>query len=504
MNNAILLCGGIGRRMSPIPNCNKSLLPIRGEINLIRIINLLRRRGIDEIIIATNPLAESDIRKVIYDNLSEPSSIKIVVAEDYTPGCNNVVTLRVASDYIQNTYILETDQYYIEEKFNTLIEFEPLSKSYFFTQLRSSEDWGIISDMNFEVKKILHDNPDNQYFCLSGVSYITGETAEFLKSKLESCKDTSIYWEELLEEDPSLMSELCCNKYSIEYDNISDLVNNSLMDPKDIADLIDDNHQSIRLGSMTNTTYKVSLSGKDYALRIPGYGTERFIDHHREHRMEDSIPKSLKPDSQYFSNDAVKLTEYLEGYEVLKKVKDFPKVLNKLKILHKSSKNPKEFIDLEKEIWDYEDIYRGHISEYPRYDEIKHTVFCFLDKWFRNHTPERVHRDLVPLNIMIKGKDIKFIDWEYAGYLSKYWDLASLCCEFADEYHVDLSILIAIVSDQYPVDEEDLYRWVAVVDFVWAVWSLAKMHLGDDVEEYGLHRYNRAVSIIDSKMEEYL
>lgn len=513
-NNAILLCGGIGRRMAPIPTCNKALLPIKGEINLKRIIRILKNKNIKDIVVATNPLFASDINSLLskWDEFSD-MNIRIVCAYDYVKGCNNVVTMKAASKYIENTYILECDQYYIEENLRFLSEI-PHSSSLLFTQPRDEEDWGVVSDRFGHVHEILRDNPNRENFCLSGITYFTGDSSKFLRVALDSCRDSSIYWEELLDPMIQYIEEYRCYKpYAKEYDTISDLINENLMSPEEVASLIDDNSNPVRLGSMTNTTYKVTYEGKEYALRIPGYGTDRFVNHHRERAVESTIPEYLKPQSQYYSNDSVKLTDYLEGYQVFKDIEDIKYVLEKLHDIHLLSEVQQcpYTIDLMKEVEDYEDIYGALLLPYSgdtrKYEKMKSQVSQFLDFWFHNYPHDRVHRDLVPLNIMLnEEKDVKFIDWEYAGYLSFYWDLASLCCEYADEYNVPLDSIVDKVMEYYPgpLNRNFLYCWIVVVDFVWAVWSLAKKALGDDVYEYGERRYARSSLLMEEYMEDLL
>lgn len=511
-NNAILLCGGIGRRMAPIPNCNKSLLKIRGKVNLVRIISNLYIKGITDIVVATNPLFREEVNNIAskMKDTCKYLNIEVVVAENYTKGCNNVVTLASARDYIENTYILETDQYYLEDNMD-FIRSEPYDRSYFFTQSREEEDWGVEAYDEDHILGIMTCNPDKEFPCLSGVSYVTGEGASFLKAKLsDEDMDTDYYWEELLMYEDYLPSLnfydwFCETPYSIEFDNISDLINKNLMTPQEIADLIDDNHSAQKLNSMTNHTYKVTVEGKQYALRLPGYGTSTFVNRKREMYMDETTYDSLRPKSTYYCGGDVKLTEYLEGYEVLSSISDIPRVLSKLYELHSQVEiiNARMMIDLEEEISDYESSLSGELEGHTEYQQLKSKVVSFLKEWSKHHTVSRVHRDLVPLNILLKGDDVKFIDWEYSGYLSEYWDIASLCCEFSDEYNLPLGDVVDRVSYEYVfhIDKDDIYRWIAVVDFVWSAWSAAKYIAGDDVLEYGQRRFARAKYLADKYME---
>lgn len=512
-NNAILLCGGIGRRMSPIPRCNKSLLNIRGEINLKRIVRILYNKGIKDIVLATNPISSSELFSVCHELATELEGIgiEIAIARDYTEGCNNIVTMRAVADHIENTYIIETDQLYLEDKLD-FIQSRPLEVSYVFTQRRSEEDWGVMSACSAynedRVLNIVHCNPGNFYYCLSGISYFTGVGSEILRDNLRSTTRDDIYWEEVITPNIPLYEWKSREDYSIEFDDISDLIDKKLMLHDDIADLIDDNHSAIRLNSMTNFSYKVSIEGKEYALRLPGYGTDEFINHEREQLSEFMVPTSLRPESKYFSGGSVKLSEYLTCYADLFYVDDIYSVLKALSTIHDLYPVSEELenlirIDLMDEVSKYE-----RIADYPNklvipmseYSTIRDWVSEYLSNWFKINKYELVHRDLVPSNIQVnESREVKFIDWEYAGLLHRYWDLASLCCEFSMEYDYDIETLLDIVQLGYlNIDRDTILRWIIVVDFVWSSWSLAKYSLGDDVYEYGLFRYKRALELLKS------
>lgn len=511
-NNAIILCSGVGRRMSPIPSCNKSLLPIRGsEPNVKRTCKLLYKNGIVDIVIAAHPDNASEFLRIKEQLKQEIPELTVIVkvVDKYSPNCNNIVSMQAVSHYIKDTYIIEGDQYLVE-KYCDFIRAKPWDTSIFFTQKREIDDWAILWDSDGVVYSILKGNPDpSTNFCLAGISYISKKDSMALRVALSACKSKYIYWEEVIDLDRmKFLSYPILQSYSLEYDNIHDLVRKKLMKPQDIANLVDDNHEAQQLDSMTNTSYLVSIKGVKYVLRIPGYGTEKFVDRFRESTIDKYVyfmtEGGISPESTYYSNDQVKLTEYLESseYHLLDSFKEFPAVLKTLERLHNlpfavdESVRSSLFLDLEKELFDYESIL-GTISPIPAdYWSLRDEVLEIVNRY---PTTGLVHRDLVPRNILVSSsQDVKLIDWEYACVFNKYWDLASLACEYADEYDPgSLDIVVNIIYAIYPeVKIEDIYLWIAVVDFVWFSWSIAKTKLGDDVYDYGMRRYRRCKSLL--------
>lgn len=506
-NNAIILCSGIGRRMSPIPKCNKSLLCIRGEEpNIKRICRILSSKGISPIVIAAHPDNEEEFTIIQKELLSEDIPVVIQIVDKYTEGCNNIVSLQSVSKYIKDTFIIEGDQYLLSEHCGFLRE-DPYPTSRFFTQRREFDDWAVCEYKGLgRISRVLHHNPNPSVeFCLAGISYISKKDSISLRVALDTCKSKDIYWEEVIDFQKLIFTNhKCYYPYALEYDNIHDLIRKDLMDPQSIANLIDEDHQAKRLDSMTNTSYLVKYEDSLSVLRIPGYGTERFVNRQREATVEDYISKntSIAPHSVYYSDNHVKLTEYLDTsyYHVMNSMKEFPEVLRTLEELHHMLvPEDLEFMSLctmnvEKELSDYESIFLK--APYSDYWKLREKVLKIVENYPYTGF---VHRDLVPRNILVSNdKDVKLIDWEYACIFNKYWDLASLACEYVDEYACNensldfLEHIVSIIYAIYPdCNIRDIYQWIAVVDFVWSSWSLAKLKLGDNVAEYLDRRYNR-------------
>lgn len=524
-NNAIILCSGIGRRMSPIPRCNKSLLHIKGdEPNVKRTCRILYRRGIHPINLVAHPDDYEEFVEIRNSLQEEGIPIRVYSVKEYTPGCNNIVSLKSVSHVIGSTYIIEGDQYLLDEHCSFLRE-EPYPTSRFFTQIRESEDWAVVCEFQDigRISGVLHYNPNPTInFCLAGISYISYEDSNVLRSLLSAHNSINIYWEEVIDfHEMKFMNHKCYTPYALEYDNIHDLVRKKLMDSQDIANLVDDNHCATRLESMTNTSYLVNIKDSPYVLRIPGYGTELFVNRDRELTVESFIHHATQgdilPDSMYYSEGHVKLTKYLppEEYHIFNTMLEFPPVLRALQKLHEIPlPDKKDLVDsltlnLEKELRAYESIFKEVPPEYIGYWTVREKILRIVNRYPKK---EFIHRDLVPRNILVSTEgEVKFIDWEYSCIFSKYWDLASLACEYVDEYSPGpvyspieaLEKLVSLLYIIYPgVTLKDIYLWVAVVDFVWSSWSLAKIELGDDVKEYLDNRYNRCRYLLDKYYEE--
>lgn len=67
------------------------------------------------------------------------------------------------------------------------------------------------------------------------------------------------------------------------------------------------------------------------------------------------------------------------------------------------------------------------------------------------------HNDLNPKNIFF-SKDVKFIDWEYAGVNDRYFDLACICVEFKLSVEMEEMFLKFYFEDEYYVEKLEAYK----------------------------------------------
>jgi thiamine kinase-like enzyme len=67
------------------------------------------------------------------------------------------------------------------------------------------------------------------------------------------------------------------------------------------------------------------------------------------------------------------------------------------------------------------------------------------------------HNDLNPQNIFF-SKDIKFIDWEYAGVNDRYFDLACVCVEFDLNGEMQEVFLKSYFESEYNEEKLEAYK----------------------------------------------
>lgn len=115
VDNAIIMAAGFSARCMPLSNSMpKGLFQVKGEVLIEREIRQLKEAGIENIILVVGFMHE----KFAY--LKEKFGVTLLLNEDYDK-YNNMASLYVAQDYMRNSYILCSDNYYEDNVFHKYV-----------------------------------------------------------------------------------------------------------------------------------------------------------------------------------------------------------------------------------------------------------------------------------------------------------------------------------------------------------------------------------------------
>ena len=240
------------------------------------------------------------------------------------------------------------------------------------------------------------------------------------------------------------------------------------------------------LGGITNPNFKVTVDGKAFFLKIPGAGTEAFIDRKNCHAANMIAAKvGIGPGVAYFFEDTgVEIFDWIDGYrtmtwgdaynkdiflktaDLLRKFNDFKE--SKLPLTQTAFEQTFTMIRMAREVKAYtppeirrmewlakeieEAILTGGIDYKP----------CHNDYWCNN------------ISINDKTGDVKLLDYEYASMNDECYDFGiySGMNYFTEE-------MDSVFVKQYygSLNEEKLARlnlYKIMADIKWCFWAVVQ------------------------------
>lgn len=270
----------------------------------------------------------------------------------------------------------------------------------------------------------------------------------------------------------------------------------------------DDYSAISRMGGLTNRTYKVTVLGEDYVVRIPGEGTEELINR-RDEMVSTKLACDLGVDAEllYFGTDGSKVTRYIKdavtmSSETLKTDENIKRMADIFKKVHTSGVNTGVPFEVFEMAGGYEKIISdNNVAMYDDYKEIKQYVMAVKNEIDVLINAEKVpcHNDPLCENWVLGGERMYLIDWEYAGMNDGMWDVADVSIEAGFDAVCDEKLLTAYLG-RTP-DEKDKKHFLAskiYVDYLWTLWAKTRVpYDGQPMEDWATERYTRLKGFIN-------
>ena len=494
---AIILAAGFGMRMVPInTETSKGLLEISGEVLIERTIRQLHEVGIAEIYVVVGFMKEQ------YEYLIDEFGVELIVNPEYATK-NNLHSLKLAVDYLENAYIIPCDIWCNKNPFSK----NELYSWYMVSDLVDDES-NVRVNRKMELVSVQKNKGGNS---MVGISYLVKEDAEIVKQRIiELSKDhryDDAFWEEALYKKDRM---IVCAKvvHSLDvveintYEQLRELDSDSDQLKTDAIDVIcqalninadEVVNISVLKKGMTNRSFLFECRSRKYIMRIPGEGTDQLINRREEAEVYNCIKdKNICDDIVYINPDnGYKITEFLKDARVCDPLneEDVKKCMNRLRDFHEKKLKVNHEFDLFGQIEFYEKLWDGKTKE----------NVLSLKKYVEQNTEEKVltHIDAVPDNFLFVEKDgkedIRLIDWEYAGMQDPHVDVAMFCIySLYNRTQVDHLIDAYFMNECSKSIRTKIYCYIAIGGLLWSNWCEYKRNLGVEFGEYSLRQYRYA------------
>ena len=264
-----------------------------------------------------------------------------------------------------------------------------------------------------------------------------------------------------------------------------------------------------RLGGLTNLVFKAG----DFCLRIPGKGTEEYINRANEAvAAREAARAGVSPEVLHFdSRTGVMVTRFVAGAETMSPEKfrtltgSPARAGEAFRKLHMSSAVFPFRFELFSMIDDYLKVLSTRDVALPAgYHDVVSEAGTVRSALAAHAVPlAACHCDPLCENFLDTGDRMWIVDWEYSGMNDPLWDLGDLSVEGKFDAAQDEEMMRAYFSDEArPAERGRVVIYKAMCDLLWTLWGLIQLANNnpvDDFRAYADGRFARCKALMETK-----
>ena len=271
-----------------------------------------------------------------------------------------------------------------------------------------------------------------------------------------------------------------------------------------------DAYTTERLGGLTNLVYRIDTGADQYVLRIPGKGTEEYIDRAVEmHNARVAADAGVSAEVVYAdAPSGVMLTRHIDGIVTMT-----PELFAtregaaaRAGLAFKKMHDWAEAFEFRFELFAMIDDYLGILDQ--RKAELPAGYADVVDaaqpvREALNRNPAKLapcHCDPLCENLLDSGERMWIVDWEYSGMNDPLWDLGDLSVEAGLTPGQDQELIRAYCGGE-PGDSDfgRMIIYKAMCDLLWTLWGLIQHSDNNPAEDfwaYSIGRFERCKTLM--------
>lgn len=508
VKNAVILAAGLSSRLAPISfEKPKGLLTVRGEVLIERQIRQLRAVGISDITIVVGYLKEQ------FFYLEEKFGVKLMINEDYWK-YNNTSSVALVLDQFSNTYLCSSDNYFVENPFNTF-EYHPYYSAEY--AVGETEEYCLLTDSKGLITDVSIGGK-NSWYMIGHVYFDCNFSQKFVELFKKDYPRTDLkekLWEDFYIDhlDVLKLYKKENNGNIFEFDSVEELrqfdpeclrqINSKILN--NIARIFNceveeiTNIKKIKEG-MTNNSFAFNVGDQRYVYRHPGHNTN-YINRASE-CFSMNVAKKLGLDETFIemsADEGWKLSYFIDNVETLnyRNKEQVTTALSMLRKLHQAKVHSEFDFDAWGKIKKFkEKLLLTSKADYPEFAQLSAQMET-LRQFVEHDSAESVlcHCDSYAPNFMVHHGGMELIDWEYSGNCDPAFDLGVfICCSEDYSYQDALEILkIYYQRELTSLELRHCLAYIAIASYYWFVWGLYQESSGKPVGSYLYlwHKYTK-------------
>lgn len=268
----------------------------------------------------------------------------------------------------------------------------------------------------------------------------------------------------------------------------------------------------VRLGGLTNLVFRVDALGRSVVVRLPGEGTEEYIDRGVEaHNAYAAARAGVSPAVVLVEPDTgVLITETVPGIvtmtpELFRERAGSPARAGlAFAQLHRSGESFEYRFELFTMIEDYLGVLAAKDATLPDgYHDVVAAAKPVQDVLAAADLPlAPCHCDPLCENFLDDGDKMWIVDWEYSGMNDPLWDLGDLSVEAGMDAAQDAEMMAAYFGRTPTASETGrMVIYKAMCDLLWTLWGLIQ-HANDNPAEdfwaYATGRFERCKALMNA------